>query len=48
MSILKKYEKLLLFILGVALIPIVFPFLINCIEIILKSGRIIGTLIRIF
>lgn len=48
MPTIKKLEKVIVPMLLIASMPLTVPFLANIVEMILKSGRIIGTLIRIY
>lgn len=48
MLLLKKYQNVIIGILSIISIPITIPFLAQCTEIVLKAGRIVGTLIRIY
>jgi hypothetical protein len=48
MSTIKKLEKVIIPVLVIAGIPLIVPFLANIVEMILKTGRIIGTIIRIY
>lgn len=48
MLILKKHKTIALKILFIISLPLTVPFLAQITEMILKAGRIVGTLIRIY
>lgn len=48
MSTVKKLEKVIIPVLVIAGIPLMVPFLANIVEMVLKAGRIVGTIIRIY
>lgn len=48
MPTIKKIEKVMIPMLVIASIPLTVPFLANIVEMVLKAGRIMGTLIRIY
>lgn len=48
MSTVKKYQKVIVLMLGIASVPLLVPFLSNIVEMVLKAGRIVGTIIRIY
>lgn len=48
MSTVKKYQKAIILMLAIVGMPLILPFLASMAEMILKAGRIVGTLIRIY
>ncbi|MCI9233704.1 MAG: hypothetical protein HFH08_03795 [Bacilli bacterium] len=48
MSTIKNYQKAILLMAFVISIPLIVPFMADVIEIVLKLGRIVGTIIRIY
>ncbi|MCI8446476.1 MAG: hypothetical protein HFH31_03160 [Bacilli bacterium] len=48
MSSIKKYQKGIKVTLLILSLPLVVPFVGSCIDILLKAGRIVGTVIRVY
>lgn len=48
MSSIKKHQKEIFIVIGLLLLPLIVPFVGSLIDILLKAGRIVGTMIRLY